>query len=83
MQENWAQLPADRIFGAVIKVQVDRSDGKSIWVFDRCAARECTNSMLPPLLCLSVEENARLQNWAIRQITSGGAWDYSCIIRQS
>src|SRR6516164_9338434 len=50
MQENWAQLPADRIFGAVIKVQVDRSDGKSIWVFDRCAARECTNSMLPPLL---------------------------------
>jgi hypothetical protein len=30
MQENWAQLPADRIFGAVIKVQVDRSDGKSI-----------------------------------------------------
>ena len=50
MQENWVQLPADRIFGAVIKVQVDRSDGKSIWVFDRCAARECTNSMLPPLL---------------------------------
>jgi DNA-binding beta-propeller fold protein YncE len=50
MQENWAQLPADRIFGAVIKVQVDRSDGKSIWVFDRCASRECTNSMLPPLL---------------------------------
>src|SRR5499427_9886970 len=50
MQENWAQLPADRRFGGVIKVQVDRSDGKSIWVFDRCAARECTNSMLPPLL---------------------------------
>ena len=50
MQENWAQLPTDRRFGGVIKVQVDHSDGKSIWVFDRCASSECTNSMLPPLL---------------------------------
>jgi sugar lactone lactonase YvrE len=50
MQENWAQPPTDRKFGGVIKVQVDHSDGKSIWVFDRCASTECTNSMLPPLL---------------------------------
>ena len=50
MQESWAQLPADRKFGGVIKVQVDHSDGKSIWVFDRCASSECTNSTLPPLL---------------------------------
>jgi DNA-binding beta-propeller fold protein YncE len=50
MQENWAQLPADRRFGGVIKVQVDHSDGKSIWVFDRCSSNECTNSTLPPLL---------------------------------
>jgi sugar lactone lactonase YvrE len=45
---NWAKLP-DRSFGAAIKVQVDHSDGKSIWVFDRCAANDCGNSMLPPL----------------------------------
>src|SRR6516165_4720339 len=45
MQENWAQLPKGRKFGAAIKVQVDHSDGKSIWVFDRCGARECTNSI--------------------------------------
>ena len=32
MQENWAQLPEGRKFGAAIKVQVDHSDGKSIWV---------------------------------------------------
>src|SRR5262245_27976437 len=36
MQESWAQLGEGRKFGAAIKVQVDHSDGKSIWVFDRC-----------------------------------------------
>ena len=41
MQENWAQLPEGRKFGAAIKVQVDHSDGKSIWVFDRCASNGC------------------------------------------
>lgn len=50
VQENWAQLPADRKFGGVIKAQVDHSDGKSMWVFDRCGSNECTDSMLPPLL---------------------------------
>src|ERR1700757_2256310 len=49
MQENWAQLPEGRKFGAAIKVQIDHSDGKSIWVFDRCGARECTNSTLAPM----------------------------------
>jgi NHL repeat-containing protein len=48
-QENWAQLPEGRKFGAAIKVQVDHSDGKSIWVFDRCGATECTNSTLAPM----------------------------------
>jgi 6-bladed beta-propeller len=49
MQENWAQLPESRKFGAAIKVQIDHSDGKSIWVFDRCGATECTNSTLAPM----------------------------------
>ena len=49
MQENWVQLPEGRKFGAAIKVQVDHSDGKSIWVFDRCGERECTNSTLAPM----------------------------------
>src|SRR6516165_9120115 len=49
MQENWAQLPEGRKFGAAIEVQVDHSDGKSIWVFDRCGATECTNSTLAPM----------------------------------
>jgi sugar lactone lactonase YvrE len=50
MLDSWAQLPGDRKFGGTIKVQVDHSDGKSIWVFDRCSSGECTNSTLPPLL---------------------------------
>jgi hypothetical protein len=48
-QENWAQLAAGRKFGAVIKVQVDHKDGKSIWVFDRCGGNECTNSLVAPI----------------------------------
>src|SRR5215813_4448427 len=50
MQENWAQLSGGRKFGQAIKVQVDHSDGKSIWVFERCGSNECTNSKIPPLL---------------------------------
>ncbi len=50
MLDSWAQLPADRKLGGVIKAQVDHSDGKSIWVFDRCGASECTNSTLAPLM---------------------------------
>ncbi len=49
MQENWAQLADGRKFGQAIKVQVDHSDGKSIWVFDRCASNDCSNSMIPPI----------------------------------
>jgi hypothetical protein len=50
MLASWAQLPADRKFGGVIKTQVDHSDGKSIWVFDRCGSNECTNSTVAPLM---------------------------------
>jgi hypothetical protein len=41
MQNDWLQLPAGRTLGGAIKVQVDRSDGKSIWVFDRCSQPGC------------------------------------------
>jgi DNA-binding beta-propeller fold protein YncE len=49
MQDSWAQLTAGRKFGAAIKVQVDHSDGKSIWVFDRCASNDCSNSTIAPI----------------------------------
>jgi secreted PhoX family phosphatase len=49
MQENWAQLTEGRKFGQAIKVQVDHSDGKSIWVFDRCGTNDCGDSTIPPI----------------------------------
>ena len=50
MQDNWLQLPAGRQLGGAIKVQVDHSDGKSIWVFDRCSASSCENSTIAPIM---------------------------------
>ena len=41
MQNNFFQLPPGRTLGGAIKVQVDHSDGKSIWVFDRCEQAGC------------------------------------------
>ena len=41
MQNNFFQLPPGRTLGGAIKVQVDHSDGKSLWVFDRCEQANC------------------------------------------
>jgi streptogramin lyase len=49
LQETWAQVAGGRKFGQAIKVQVDHSDGKSIWVFDRCGSAECTHSTVAPI----------------------------------
>src|SRR5262249_40914766 len=38
-----------RKLGAAIAVETDR-DGKSIWVFDRCAANDCSKSNLAPIM---------------------------------
>ena len=50
MLENWAQLPEGRQWGAPIGLEVDHSDGKSIWVFDRCGANTCTGSNVAPIM---------------------------------
>ncbi len=50
MQDNWLQLPEGRKLGQAIKVQVDHSDGKSMWVFDRCSANSCDNSTVAPIM---------------------------------
>jgi sugar lactone lactonase YvrE len=49
MEEGWAKLPEGRKWGAAIGVDIDR-DGKSVWVFDRCAtADDCSGSSLAPI----------------------------------
>jgi DNA-binding beta-propeller fold protein YncE len=46
---GWAKLAAGRKWGAAVGVDIDR-DGKSIWVFDRCAtADDCSGSNLDPI----------------------------------
>jgi sugar lactone lactonase YvrE len=47
--EGWAKLPQGRNWGAAIGVDIDR-DGKSVWVFDRCATKDdCSGSNLAPI----------------------------------
>src|SRR6266699_5372580 len=46
--ENWAKLPLERKFGAVIGVAVDR--GGNVWAFDRCGGDTCAGSKLAPIL---------------------------------
>jgi DNA-binding beta-propeller fold protein YncE len=49
VDEGWAKLPQGRKWGAAIGVDIDR-DGKSVWVFDRCAtADDCSGSDLAPI----------------------------------
>src|SRR6202521_210989 len=49
VDEGWAKLPQGRKWGAAPGVDVDR-DGKSVWVFDRCAtADDCSGSNLAPI----------------------------------
>jgi sugar lactone lactonase YvrE len=46
--ENWAKVPAGRIWGASAAVKPAR-DGVSIWVAERCAANSCAGSDLAPI----------------------------------
>ena len=43
MVENWAKLPEGRTWGSTSAVDPD-TDGKSIWVAERCGANTCVNS---------------------------------------
>jgi DNA-binding beta-propeller fold protein YncE len=49
VDEGWAKLPQGRAWGAASGVDIDR-DGKSVWVFDRCATiDDCSGSGLAPI----------------------------------
>jgi sugar lactone lactonase YvrE len=47
--QEWVQLPEGRKMGSPIGVEIDR-DGKSLWVFDRCAANSCAGSNVAPIM---------------------------------
>jgi streptogramin lyase len=48
LDANWAKMPDGKKMGQVTGVDID-PDGKSIWVFERCGARDCANSPLSPI----------------------------------
>ena len=46
---NPFQLPAGRTWGSISTVEPD-TDGKSIWIVDRCGANSCVGSNLPVVM---------------------------------
>jgi hypothetical protein len=36
LDEGWGKLPPGRNWGATFGMSVDRTDGRSMWAFDRC-----------------------------------------------
>lgn len=53
--DSWAlQIPAGRTLGQPIGVEIDHSDGKTLWMFERCGANTCTGSKLAPIWKIDV-----------------------------
>ena len=48
VEEGWAKLPEGRKWGMTIGLDIAR-DGRSLWVFDRCAAKTCAGSTVAPI----------------------------------
>ena len=47
--QNYFKLPEGRTWGSTSAVDID-SDGKSIWIAERCGANSCAGSKLDPIL---------------------------------
>ncbi len=54
--ENWAKLPAGRIWGATSAI-FPANDGKTIWIAERCGANLCVDSDLDPVMLFDQEGN--------------------------
>jgi hypothetical protein len=52
MEEFPVQLPDSRKLGAPIGVEIDHSDGKTLWIFERCGGDSCAGSTVDPVMKL-------------------------------
>jgi DNA-binding beta-propeller fold protein YncE len=52
MEELSVQLPNGRKLGAPIGVEIDHSDGKTLWVLERCGGDTCEGSTVDPVMKL-------------------------------
>ena len=56
MEEFRVQLPDDRKLGAPIGVEIDHSDGKTLWIYERCGGDSCAGSTVDPVMKLDASE---------------------------
>ncbi len=52
MEDFHVQLPDGRKLGAPIGVEIDHSDGKTLWLFERCGDDSCAGSTVDPVMKL-------------------------------
>jgi hypothetical protein len=52
MEELRVQLPDGRKLGSPIGVEIDHSDGKTLWLFERCGGDSCASSTIDPVMKL-------------------------------
>src|ERR1700758_2828954 len=52
MEELRVQLPDGRKLGSPIGVEIDQSDGKTLWLFERCGGDSCVGSTIDPVMKL-------------------------------
>jgi len=50
MVDSWVKLPEGRKLGGPIGVEIDHSDGRTLWIFERCGADTCEGSNLDPVM---------------------------------
>ncbi|MBO0717665.1 MAG: hypothetical protein J2P55_10080, partial [Rhizobiales bacterium] len=58
MEELRIQMPDGRKLGAPIGVEIDHSDGKTLWLFERCGGDTCVGSTVDPVMKL--DANAKV-----------------------
>ncbi len=56
MEELRVQLPDGRKLGAPIGVEIDHSDGKTLWLFERCGGDTCVGSTIDPVMKLDAND---------------------------
>ena len=52
MEEVRVQMPEGRKLGAPIGVEIDHSDGKTLWIYERCGGDTCVGSSVDPVMKL-------------------------------
>jgi hypothetical protein len=57
MEDVRVQMPNGRKLGAPIGVEIDHSDGKTLWLYERCGGDTCVGSSVDPVLKLDASGN--------------------------